>query len=194
MQEKEQIYNLPNFLSLYRLLMVPLLGYLVYIGKEELFFYWFLFNMLTDALDGFIARKFDMQTRLGAKLDSLADFAMYLLVMYAFIQLKWQILSPYKVSFIIIIFYYLFIDIFALFKFKEISSLHLIISKINGVVQGFFFLLLFTIGFNRYYYWFMFTLATIGFIENMFFLIKLNKMKVGMKGVYWYYKRKKNEV
>jgi CDP-diacylglycerol--glycerol-3-phosphate 3-phosphatidyltransferase len=188
MQKKENIYNIPNLLSLYRLLAVPVLAYVVYLEKENLFFYWFLFNMFTDALDGFIARKFNMQTKLGAKLDSTADFAMYLLVMYAFMQLKWKYLEPYKISFYIIFFYYLFIDIFALIKFKEIASLHLYISKVNGIIQGFFFLLLFTVGYNEVYYWLMFVLATYGFIENMYFLIKLNKMQTGLKGIYWYKK------
>jgi len=188
MQKKENIYNIPNLLSLYRLLAVPVLAYVVYLEKENLFFYWFLFNMFTDALDGFIARKFNMQTKLGAKLDSTADFAMYLLVMYAFMQLKWEYLEPYKISFYIIFFYYLFIDIFALIKFKEIASLHLYISKVNGIIQGFFFLLLFTVGFNEVYYRLMFVLATYSFIENMYFLIKLKKMQTGLKGIYWYKK------
>ena len=75
MKNQEKIFNIPNLLSLYRLLATPVLAYVAYLGEEQLFFYWFLINMFTDALDGFIARKFNMQTKLGAKLDSLADFA-----------------------------------------------------------------------------------------------------------------------
>jgi len=185
MQQKEQIYNIPNFLSFYRLLSVPVLAYIVYLGNESVFFYGFLFSLFTDALDGFIARRFNMQTKFGAKLDSIADFAMYLLAMYALIHFKWSVLSVYSVSFYLIIFYYLFIDIFSLFKFKEISSLHLIISKINGVVQGLFFLVLFGVGFNPYFYWVMFFLASIGFIENMYYLIKLKEMRSDIKGYLW---------
>lgn len=185
-QAKENIYNIPNFLSLYRLITVPLLGYIAYLNKENLFFYWFLFNMFTDALDGFIARRFNMQTRLGAKLDSAADFAMYLLAMYAMLHLKWEDLSPYKYSFYLIILFYLLVDIFALIKFKEIASLHLIVSKINGVVQGFFFLILFSLGFNVYLYGFIFILALWSFVENMYFLVKIKEMRSDLKGIYWY--------
>jgi len=185
-KSKENIFTIPNILSLYRLLTVPLLFYIASAGYETLFFYWFLFNMFTDALDGFIARKFNMETEFGAKLDSVADFAMYLLAMYAMIRFKWYVLEPYKYSFYILIFYYLFIDIFALIKFKEIASLHLISSKINGVIQGIFFLLLFTIGFIPQYYWIMFALATFSFFENMYFLIKLKKMRSDLKGILWY--------
>ena len=182
---KENIYTIPNLLSLYRLLTVPVLFYVASTGNETLFFYWFLFNMFTDALDGFIARKFNMQTELGAKLDSIADFAMYLLAMYALIRFKWYVLEPYKYSFYLMIFYYLFIDIFSLIKFKEVSSLHLISAKINGVIQGLFFFMLFTIGLIPAYYWFMFILATLAFIENMYFLFKLKKMRSDLKGIFW---------
>ena len=183
---KEQIYTVPNFISLYRLLSVPVLFYVAYQGNESLFFYWFLFNVFTDALDGFIARKFNMQTTFGAKLDSTADFAMYLLAMYALIRFKWDELEPYKLSFFLLIFYYLFIDLFALFKFREIASLHLISSKVSGVLQALFFLALFIKGFNPVLYWIMFVVATFSFIENMYYLIFLKKIKSNLKGFFWH--------
>ncbi len=181
----ENIYNLPNFLSLYRFLTVPILFFVAYTGNEKLFFYWFLINMFTDALDGFIARRLNMQTQLGAKLDSLADFAMYLVGMYGLIHLKWDVLEAYRYSFYLLVFYYIFIDLFSLIKFKEISSLHLISSKLNGIIQGLFFLLLFTLGFNPVLYWLMFILASFSFVENMYFLIKLKKMRSNLKGFFW---------
>ena len=184
-KRKENIYNIPNLLSFYRLISVPILFYVAYTGREQLFFYWFLFNISTDALDGFIARTFNLQTQFGAKLDSIADFAMYVLAMYAMLHLKWNALENYALSFYLIIFYYLFIDIFSLMKFKEIASLHLISSKINGIVQSIFFILLFTIGFSPVFYWFMFTLATYSFIENMYYLIKIDKMRSDLKGFLW---------
>jgi len=182
---KERIYNIPNFLSLYRLLSVPFLFYVVYLGQEQVFFYWFLFNMFTDGLDGFIARRFNMQTKLGAKLDSTADFAMYLLGMYALIRLKWDVLEPYKFSFFLLIFYYIFIDVFSLIKFKEISSLHLISSKASGVLEALFFFLLFYNGFSPLLYWLMFIVVSFSFVENMYFLFKIDKMKSDLKGFFW---------
>ncbi len=190
--DRENIYNIPNLLSLYRLLSVPVLFYIAFRDNEKLFFYIFLFNMFTDVLDGFIARKFNLQTRLGAKLDSLADFFMYLLALYAVLHFKWDELKEYQYSFYLIIFYYLLIDIFALFKFKEIASLHLISSKISGIIQGIFFLLLFTVGLIKPFYWLMFILISFSFVENMFFLINLKEMRSNLKGIFWYKNLYKN--
>jgi len=186
MKNKEKIYNIPNLLSFYRLITVPVLAYFAYTGNEKLFFYAFLFNMFTDALDGFIARNFNMQTELGAKLDSLADSFMYVLAFYAMYHLKWEAFQNYQLSFYLLIFYYFSIDLMALIKFKEISHFHLVSSKLAGVIQGLFFLLLFSKGFFSYLYWLMFFLSTLAFIENTYFIFKLNKMQSNIKGIFWY--------
>ena len=185
MNNKEKFLTLPNIISLYRLLSVPVLFYIAYKGHENLFFYWFLFNAFTDALDGFIARKFNLQTEWGAKLDSLADFFMYLLAMYALLRFRGEELQSVKYSFYLLIFFYLFIDFFSLIKFKEISSLHLYSAKLNGLIQSLFFVVLFSLGFHPVFYWIMFVLAAFSFVENVYFLIKLKKMRSDLKGIYW---------
>ena len=67
--------NVPNLLSCVRLLLVPVLLWLAWNGYSRTFFVCLLISMLTDAGDGFIARRFNQSTSLGAKLDSWADLA-----------------------------------------------------------------------------------------------------------------------
>jgi len=68
--KKENIYNVPNFLSFYRLLTFPLVLYFIYTGEENLFAIFLCVNLVTDILDGLIARMFNLKTKFGAKLDS----------------------------------------------------------------------------------------------------------------------------
>src|SRR5438876_10903898 len=65
--------NLPNLISLARLLMVPLTIWLIVAGSYGIAFWVFVAAGISDALDGFIAKRFDRRTRLGALLDPLAD-------------------------------------------------------------------------------------------------------------------------
>src|SRR5215471_1640578 len=65
--------NLPNLISLGRLLLVPLAISLILDGKYWSAFWIFVVAGVSDALDGFIAKRFDRRTRLGALLDPLAD-------------------------------------------------------------------------------------------------------------------------
>ncbi len=76
--------NLPNSLTLLRILAIPFFLSLLVEGEHQLALILFIAAGLTDAIDGFIARMFDMRTELGAHLDPLAD---KLLVLSAFIAL-----------------------------------------------------------------------------------------------------------
>lgn len=70
------ILNLPNILSLTRILLVPLLVAVLltkFEGKEFVGLGVFLVASLTDFLDGFIARRRGLITRLGKLLDPAAD-------------------------------------------------------------------------------------------------------------------------
>lgn len=70
--------NIPNTLSILRLLTVPVLLVLAWRGLENVFLGVFVFALLTDGLDGFIARRFNQATELGARLDSWADISIYI--------------------------------------------------------------------------------------------------------------------
>ncbi len=71
---QNQIFTIPNILSFARLGMVPFIVWL-YCGKQE--YVWagilLIISGLTDIIDGFIARKFNMTSDLGKVLDPIAD-------------------------------------------------------------------------------------------------------------------------
>lgn len=65
--------NIPNFLSLLRIILVPI--FVIFIIQEDYFYALVVFTTagITDALDGMLARWLKAQTTLGAYLDPLAD-------------------------------------------------------------------------------------------------------------------------
>lgn len=70
------MFNLPNILTCLRILMVPVLVAVLltkFEGKEFVGLGIFLVAAITDFLDGFIARRFGLVTRLGKLLDPAAD-------------------------------------------------------------------------------------------------------------------------
>lgn len=68
--------NLPNLITLARLLSVPLTIWLIFSERYGAAFWVFVGAGVSDALDGYIAKRFDRRTRLGAMLDPAADKAM----------------------------------------------------------------------------------------------------------------------
>ena len=68
--------NLPNLITLARLCSVPVAVWLIVAGSYGAAFWLFIAAGLSDALDGYIAKRFDRRTRLGALLDPAADKAL----------------------------------------------------------------------------------------------------------------------
>jgi cardiolipin synthase len=70
------VINIPNLISLFRLLVTPAIIWLVILELWTAVFYLFVVAGLSDAVDGFIAKKFNAVTRLGEFLDPIADKAL----------------------------------------------------------------------------------------------------------------------
>jgi cardiolipin synthase (CMP-forming) len=65
--------HIPNMLTVVRILLVPLTVYTLSHGDYLFAFFAFLTAGITDGVDGYMARRFKLQTELGAYLDPLAD-------------------------------------------------------------------------------------------------------------------------
>ena len=68
--------NLPNILTLIRLVLIPVFIILFYLPSDRSNFYAalvFIVAAFTDLLDGYLARKLKLTTKFGAFLDPVAD-------------------------------------------------------------------------------------------------------------------------
>ena len=68
--------NLPNLITLARMLMTPLAVMMIISQRFLPAFLIFILAGVSDAIDGFIAKNYDLRTELGAYLDPLADKAL----------------------------------------------------------------------------------------------------------------------
>lgn len=72
-EEKLRPLTLPNFLTLLRIGIVPFFVLAVFAHEFKLAVWIFVISGFTDVLDGWIARTFNLESRIGALLDPLAD-------------------------------------------------------------------------------------------------------------------------
>jgi CDP-diacylglycerol---glycerol-3-phosphate 3-phosphatidyltransferase len=73
------MWNIPNLLTLFRLFLIPVFILCFYSGSENARFwaaFVFWLAAITDALDGYLARKLQQSTPFGAFLDPVADKVM----------------------------------------------------------------------------------------------------------------------
>jgi CDP-diacylglycerol--glycerol-3-phosphate 3-phosphatidyltransferase len=76
--------NLPNILSAFRFLVIPILVFMADSDKLLINFIaalLFLVASLTDIVDGYIARKYNIVTNMGKILDPLADKLLVLVIL-----------------------------------------------------------------------------------------------------------------
>jgi cardiolipin synthase len=126
--------NLPNLISLIRLLLVPAEIWLILDGSYGLAFWILVGAGISDALDGFIAKRFDRRTRLGALLDPFADKAMLVSVyitLGVIHQLAAWLVVLVVVRDVLIVGGFLLIQVFGVAKHYD----PLLISKLNTGAQ-----------------------------------------------------------
>jgi len=66
-------WTLPNFITLLRLAVLPFFLYSISAGRFDIALALFVAAGISDGIDGFLARRFDMKSALGAYLDPIAD-------------------------------------------------------------------------------------------------------------------------
>jgi cardiolipin synthase len=67
------LLNLPNLITIARILLVPVMVWAIASNQMKVAFILFVVAGLSDAVDGFLAKRFGMTSELGAYLDPLAD-------------------------------------------------------------------------------------------------------------------------
>ena len=189
----ENIINVPNFISLYRLLAFPVIFFMALTGRDQWFVILLCISLVSDVLDGNIARLFKLQTHFGAALDNLADIFTYAMAILGLFIFKWTDIKPH--SWILFLFLGIFIlsYIVSFARFGKIPGLHLYSAVSAGYAQSIFFFVLFVWGF---YPWMLYVVATWGIIaytEKIFILFKLDDIKIGVKGLYWVMKKEKEK-
>jgi cardiolipin synthase len=126
--------NLPNLITIGRILLVPALVWAIAAGETKIAFGLFLAAGISDAVDGFLAKRFGMSTDFGALLDPLADKA---LIISVFIGLGVAGAIPLWLVVLVVSRDILIIGavMLALLLGKPIKVRPLVVSKLNTVAQ-----------------------------------------------------------
>ena len=123
------VQRMPNALSIVR---IPLsLSILLVKPFSALFFILYILCGATDALDGFIARRFNAMSALGARLDSVADFVFFGAALYVFLTA--MAIPAFLIMWAILIVAVRFMGLGRAFsKYKEWAALHTYAYKLAG--------------------------------------------------------------
>ena len=128
--------NLPNMISALRVAMVPVLVWLALEKKGNMFLAVLAFSLLTDALDGYLARKLNQVTELGTQLDSWADLATYSTMLLG-LWLVWPEIYTRELPYILLAFsFWLFPLLVCLARFRCFPNYHTYAAKLAAITMA----------------------------------------------------------
>jgi len=183
------ILNIPNSLSLFRIIAAPFLLLTGWFEMPNLFFILFGLMLLSDALDGFIARILDQTSELGARLDSYGDILTYLSTPLAAWWLWPDIIKEELYYIIAVIIIYILPAFFALAKFGKLASYHTWITKVSAVLMSAGVVVL--LGFeNALLFHIAISFLVIEMVENIAITIILPKQKSDIHSVWHAWKER----
>ncbi|HTO65359.1 MAG TPA: CDP-alcohol phosphatidyltransferase family protein [Bradyrhizobium sp.] len=182
---RESIVNIPNALSLYRLVMAPAIAGLAFADRERLFAILIVVSLLTDILDGLIARICHLQTRFGARLDSIADDATYVAALIGVFIFKRDEIGPHMPYLYLFIVMVALTTIVPLIKFGQTPSFHLYSFRIGGYLQGFFLTYLFVFGFQVHFYYVALSFGMLACAEVIAVTLIVHAPISNARGLYW---------
>jgi phosphatidylglycerophosphate synthase len=183
--QSSRAVRIVNLITLYRIVTAPLLLVLGLTGHINLFKWLLLASFTTDAIDGYIARKYKATSVLGAKLDSIGDDLTVLVAMIIlykvhpdFIQQEIAVVMGLLVLFVIQLF-------FSFWKYQRPTSFHTYLAKVGALLQGIFLLSVFLL--QTIFYWLFYAavcITALELIEEILLIAILPKWRSNVKGLY----------
>ena len=180
-----------NSITLYRLIASFALLYFIIQNNLTVFKWLLVVSFFTDAIDGFLARKFKVTSILGSKFDSIADDLTILMAVIGVFEFKPGFISHEKFLVFTLLTLYLVQTAIALVKYKKITSFHTYMAKFAAIAQGVFLILMFflpewPIGLFRI----AAALTMLDLLEEIILLFMLSSWQANVKGIFWVIKNK----
>lgn len=128
--------SLPNLLSAARILLMPTALVVAMAGSKLWFIILLSFALLTDALDGYLARRLHAESDFGRKLDSAADY-LTLLTGLAGIALLWPDIMRRELPWVATgLTMFFAVIVYGLLRLGRAPCYHTWIAKIAAVACG----------------------------------------------------------
>lgn len=160
---------IPNQITAIRFFLIPVMWILIVVGLSNYIGIGLIVCFISDALDGYLARRLKQTSEFGAKFDSLAD---NILIPSALIWLgicKPSVFQENLVLSILAISTYISSLIVGWIKFKQLGNLHLYLSKISGLIQYIF--IIYTFIASQYSQWLFYFTISLFFLSSLETLI-----------------------
>jgi CDP-diacylglycerol--glycerol-3-phosphate 3-phosphatidyltransferase len=189
---KKTSYYIVNGITLWRVIMAPLVIGLAFLHREELFKWLLALSFFTDAIDGLLARRYHVTSKAGSRLDSVGDDLTVLAAFLGMLVFKMDFVRQQQVILILLAGLWLVQTVLALVRYHRMSSFHTWLAKGAAMLQGAFLLLLFFLPSPPLWLFYSAAIATgLDLVEEIVMILLLKEWTADVKGLYQAFRERK---
>ena len=177
--------QLPNALSAIRILCAPVLLLLAITGYQVAFTWVLVVALLTDVADGWIARGFGLQSRLGARLDTVGDSLIWYAALAGLVAFQRDVLVMHAGLIGVVVCFWILESVLAWLRYRRLSSFHTYLSKAAGVLLSVWIGVLFVLGHQPWLLGVAAALSILANLEEMLLIGLLPQWRSDVKGAWW---------
>lgn len=178
-------FNIADWFSFYRILAIPLLISLI-ILDERLFFTWFLLvSYLTDAIDGYLARKLKITSARGSQLDSFGDQLTLIMGLIGLFYFETEFIKSNILTITIVLVPYFAQMVLAYYKYGKATAFHTYLAKASAVLQSIFVIWALFFEPNYVLFYVMIVFGLLETIEEITLIFMYDEWVSDVKGLYW---------
>src|ERR1700739_3282342 len=133
-RERGRIYYVINGITLYRILAAPVLLLLLLYSRYDVFKWLLAISFFTDAIDGYLARRYHAISVLRARLDSIADDLTLAMAIFGIVKLNFKFILHEWVWIAILVALFLLQTGFAFIRYHKMTAFHTYTAKVAAVV------------------------------------------------------------
>jgi CDP-diacylglycerol--glycerol-3-phosphate 3-phosphatidyltransferase len=178
-------YSIAEWIPFLRLVSVPFIVVFVLLDWRTFAGMAYLVSFSSDALDGFVARRFNMESDRRGRLDSIADEFLLAAGVLAFYRFETAFFQAHLGLILVILSLYVFQLVFSLIRYGTFSSFHTISARAAAVVQAIFLTSIFFFAPPLWLFYTMIILSAIELLEENLLIAMFPTWRAHVNGIYW---------
>jgi phosphatidylglycerophosphate synthase len=182
--------QIPNIISGLRIAAFPLLLACAWLQQRDAFSWLLVIALLSDILDGAIARRFNYVSQLGSLLDSVADLLTFIAAACGIWRFHPAALADHSVAFWLLVVLWIGGSLAGYLRYGRMASFHTLLARITAYVIGSFVIVLFLWGFVPWLLWAAVSLSIASHVEEFILMAILPTWTPNARGLYWVMKKR----
>lgn len=185
-------FNIADWFSFYRILAAPFLVLLIWFDERLIFTWFLLISYLTDAIDGYLARRLKITSPRGSQLDSFGDQVTFIIGIVGLFYFEQEFIEVNLILILVVFTPYIIQMIIAYLKYGKATAFHTYLAKLSAIFQSVFILWALFFSPHDGLFYIMIGIGLLETFEEIILIFLHDTWVSDVKGLYWVFKGNKH--